>query len=79
MDLGACELSELEHFLAKGGYFSSLDPKMGVRVCVRVVFVYGRLKMQNSRREIAGTAVWYPLLGDVRLRELSVSGGSTVP
>ena len=30
------------------------------------------------REEIARTAVWCPLMGSVRLREVSVSGGLTV-
>ena len=33
--------------------------------------------MKCLREEIAGTAVWCPLMGRVRLREVSVSGGST--
>ena len=34
--------------------------------------------MQSCSREIAGPAVWCPLMGGVRLRGVSVRGGSTV-
>ena len=34
--------------------------------------------MNSFSGEIAGTADWCPLMGGVRLREVSVSGGSTV-
>ena len=42
------------------------------------VSAYGRLKMKCLRGEIVGTAVWFPLMGSVRLQEVSGSGGSTV-
>ena len=51
---------------------------MGVRVRLGEESAYGRIKMQSFSREIAGTAVWRLLMGGVRLREVSVSGGSTV-
>ena len=34
--------------------------------------------MYSFSRDIAGTAVWCPRVGGVRLRKASVSGGSTV-
>ena len=38
---------------------------MGVRVRLREMSAYGRLKMLTFSREIAGTAVWCLLMGDV--------------
>ena len=34
--------------------------------------------MYSFSREITGIAVWFPLTGGVRLREVFVSGGPTV-
>ena len=51
-----------------GGYFRPCGPQIRVRVRLREVSVYGRLKMQCFREEITGTAVWCPLMGSVRLR-----------
>ena len=49
VDVKASKLSQLGYFLFycpfKGGYFSSLDLEMGVRVCLQGVFAYGRLRM----------------------------------
>ena len=54
----------------KGGYCSSVDLEMGVRVRLREVSAYGRLKMSSFSREIAKTAVWCPLTRCVRLRQV---------
>ena len=51
---------------------------MGVRVHLQKVATYGRLQMSSFSGEIAGTTVWCLLMGGARLREVSVSGGSTV-
>ena len=49
MDFKARKLSQLGHFLFycpfKGGYLSNVDLEMGVRVLLREVSAYGRLKM----------------------------------
>ena len=55
-----------------GGNFSSVDLEMGVRVRLQEVSDYGRLRMWSFSREIAGTAVWCPLMRGVRSREMSV-------
>ena len=49
-------------------------------VCVRLgdVSAYGRLRMWSFSTEIAETIVLSPLVGGVHLREVSVSGGSTI-
>ena len=52
-------------------------PQIGVQIEVHV-----RLREVKNmfclRGEIDGTAVWCPLIGSARLREVSVSGGSTI-
>ena len=84
MDLKASKLSQLGHFLFhcpfKGGYFSSVNLEMVVRVRLREVSAYGRLEMWSFGREIVGTAVWCPLnYGRCPLTgDVPVSGGSTV-
>ena len=35
----------LFHYTFIGGYFRSVDLEMGVHVCLREVFTYGRLEM----------------------------------
>ena len=52
---------------------------MGVRVSLREVSAYRRFKIYSFRREIAGTQFGvHKLMAGVRLREVSISGGSTV-
>ena len=50
---------------------------MGVRVRLREVSACRRLKVSSFSRDWR-TAVYCPLMGGVRLREVSVSEGSTV-
>ena len=77
MDLKAVKLSQLGHILFycpfKGGYFSTVDLEMGVRVRLREASAYGRLKILSFSREIAGTAVWCEVMGGVRLREVPLA------
>ena len=58
-----------------------LDPAYGLQIVVQIE-VHARLREVKNRfclkGEIDGTAVWCPLIRSVRLREVSVSGGSTV-
>ena len=49
-----------------GGYFSSVDLEMGVRVRLREVAAYRGLKIQGFIGEIAGSVVRFPFTEDVR-------------
>ena len=51
---------------------------MSVRIRLREVSAYSRLKMEIFSRKITGTAVWCPRTGGVRLWAATVSGGLTV-
>ena len=61
-----------------GGYFSSVDLEMGVRIRLREVATYRRLKLESFSREITQIEVCYLLMSGVCLREVSVSRGQTV-
>ena len=67
--------SKLGHFLfyypIKGGYLSPMDPGMGVHIYLREMLAYGKVKNIEFQK-LPGQQF------GVCLREVSVSGGSTV-
>ena len=70
LDIVRCQLT--------GGYFRPCGPQKGVHVRLQEVSVCRRLKIWCFRVEFAGTTVRCPLMGDVRLQEVSLSEGLTL-
>ena len=89
MDLKASKLSQPGHcslLLSKGGYFSSLELKMGVCGSLWEASADGRYKMKSFSKEIAGIAgvclqgvhLWEGGREVGGVQEVSVSSGLTV-